>query len=78
MHIVQVGASHYREWMTRGVGNISQRDVECRARTMPGTCGLSDGTVMTTGVTANPTCTVVVLAPRQAENIHERLEGGAR
>lgn len=34
--------------------------------------------VMTTGVAANPTCIVVVLAPRQAENIHERLEGGAR
>jgi FtsZ-interacting cell division protein YlmF len=61
-----------------GVGNISQSDVECRARTMRGTCVVSDGTVMTTGVAANPTCTVVVLAPRQAENIHEHLEAGAR
>jgi hypothetical protein len=32
----------------------------------------------TTEVAANPTSTVVVLAPRQAENIREHLEAGAR
>jgi choline dehydrogenase-like flavoprotein len=39
---------------------------------------VSDGTVMTTGAAANPTSTIVALATRQAENIDEHLQAGAR
>ncbi|MGC1208344.1 MAG: GMC family oxidoreductase, partial [Ornithinimicrobium sp.] len=37
---------------------------------------VSDGSVMTTGAAANPTLTIVALAIRQADHIHEQLKGG--
>lgn len=37
---------------------------------------VSDGSVMTTGAAANPTLTIVALAMRQADHIHDQLKAG--
>ncbi len=37
---------------------------------------VSDGSVMTTGASANPTLTIVALAMRQADHIHSELQAG--